>query len=132
MKSMSKNVDLKKQVVSEITGKIRNAKSIIVVHYNGITVEDVTALRNQFRAAGVEYVVYKNTLVQRALKDLHIDGFDSVLQGPSAFAFGMKDPVAPAKVITEYISKSKKRHAEGQSRYYRRKIYRCNRSFRIG
>ena len=96
---MSKNLELKKQVVSDIVKKFQDAQSVIVVKYSGLTVEQVTGLRAQFRANGVEYCVLKNTLVRRALKELNIEGLDEVLNGPSAFAFGMNDPVSPAKII---------------------------------
>ncbi len=104
---MSKNFELKKQVVSDITQKFMNAQSVVVVKYSGLTVEQVTDLRNQCRAAGVEYCVLKNTLVKRALGELGITALDHVLEGPSAFAFGMTDVVAPAKVLDGFISKQK-------------------------
>ena len=69
---MSKNLELKKAVVSEISEKLKNAQSMVIVSYKGITVEEVTELRNQFRAAGVEYCVLKNTLVRRALAELEV------------------------------------------------------------
>ena len=100
---MSKNLELKKQVVSDIVKKFQDAQSVIVVKYSGLTVEQVT----QFRANGVEYCVLKNTLVRRALKELNIEGLDEVLNGPSAFAFGMNDPVSPAKIINDFIVKKK-------------------------
>ena len=102
---MSKNLELKKQVVSDIVKKFQDAQSVIVVKYSGLTVEQVTGLRAQFRANGVEYCVLKNTLVRRALKELGIEGLDEVLNGPSAFAFGMNDPVSPAKIINDFIVK---------------------------
>ena len=104
---MSKNLELKKQVVSDITKKFQNAQSVMFVHYSGLTVEQVTDLRAKLRAADVDYCVLKNTLVRRALSDLKIEGFDEILNGPSAFAFGMKDPVSPAKVINDFITKNK-------------------------
>ncbi len=104
---MSKNLEIKKQVVADITEKFQAAKSVVVVKYSGLTVEQVTELRNQCRAAGVEYLVLKNTLVRRALDSLNITALDHVLKGPSAFAFGMTDAVAPAKVIDGFISKTK-------------------------
>lgn len=104
---MSKNLEIKKQVVSDIAKKIQDAKSVVIVSYSGLTVEQVTNLRAQFRAAGVEYSVLKNTLVRRALADLKIEGLDEILNGPSAFAFGMQDAVAPAKIIDEFITKNK-------------------------
>ena len=91
---MSKNLEAKKVVVSEISEKLKNCQSMVVVHFNGITVEEVTELRNQFRAAGVEY-------------DMGITGLDHTLSGPSAYAFGMNDPVSPAKVVYDFINKNK-------------------------
>lgn len=107
---MSKGRDQKSIVVSEIRERFERAGSVVLVDYRGINVEQVTELRRQFRAAGVEYVVLKNTLVKRALAELSIDGIDSLLEGPSAFAFGYEDPVAPAKVLSEFISKTKSEH----------------------
>ncbi len=104
---MSKNFELKKQAVSEITDKFKEAKGVVVVNYSGLTVEQVTALRAQCRAAKVDYCVLKNTLARRALDDLKITGLDDVLNGPSAFAFGMEDVVAPAKIISEFVTKTK-------------------------
>lgn len=104
---MSKNLELKKQVVVDIAEKFKKAESVVIVKYSGLTVEQATKLREQFRANDVEYVVLKNTLVRRALADLDIKGLDDVLNGPSAFAFGMKDPIGPAKVVKEFIDKSK-------------------------
>jgi large subunit ribosomal protein L10 len=104
---MSKNFEVKKEVVADIIHKLQNAKSVVVVNYSGLTVEQVTELRNQCRAAQVEYCVLKNTLVRRALDDLGITALDHVLAGPSAFAFGMADAVSPAKVIDGFINKTK-------------------------
>lgn len=104
---MSKNRDLKQEAVAEIKDRFERAGSVVLVDYRGINVAAVTELRKQFRQAGVEYVVLKNTLVKRALAELSIDGFNDLLEGPSAFAFGYEDPVAPAKVLTEFITKSK-------------------------
>ena len=104
---MGANLELKKQVVADIVKKFQDAKSVVVVRYSGLTVEQATGLREQFRANGVEYVVLKNTLVRRALADLKINGLDEALTGPSAFAFGVQDPVSPAKIVNDFIVKSK-------------------------
>ena len=104
---MSANLEAKKLVVSDIVEKLKNAECMMVVSYSGLTVEQVTGLRAQFRANGVEYVVLKNTLVRRALQELNIEGLDEVLNGPSAFAFGMNDPVSPAKIINDFVTKNK-------------------------
>ena len=104
---MSKNFEAKKVVVSEIEEKIEKARSIVIVEYKALTVEAITALRAKCRAANVDYCVLKNTLVRRALHELNIEGLDDVLNGPSAFAFGMSDPVSPAKVVSDFIDKKK-------------------------
>lgn len=104
---MGKNLDLKIQVVSDIVKKFESAQSVVIVKYSGLTVEQVTGLREQFRASGVDYCVLKNTLVRRALAELNIEGLDDVLNGPSAFAFGMQDPMSAAKIINDFITKSK-------------------------
>ena len=104
---MSNNQELKKQVVSDIVAKFQQAQSVVVVKYSGLTVEQVTELRAQCRANGVDYCVLKNTLVRRALNELGIEGMDDVLHGPSAFAFGATDAVAPAKVLDEFVTKTK-------------------------
>lgn len=104
---MSKNFELKKQVVSDIVSKFQGAQSVVIVSFSGLTVEQVTALRAQCRAADVDYCVLKNTLVRRALAELNIEGLDEILNGPSAFAFGTTDAVAPAKVINDFITKTK-------------------------
>ncbi len=104
---MGKNLDIKKEVVSTISQKFDQAQSVVVVKYSGLTVEKATQLRAQCRAAGVEYVVYKNTLVRRALEGLNIDSFNDKLVGPTAYAFSMEDAIAPAKVINDFITKNK-------------------------
>lgn len=106
-KKMNKNLESKVLKVSQIVERLNNSKSMVMVDFKGITVEEITALRVKFREAGVDYVVLKNSLMQRALKETGIEGLDELLVGPSAFAFGMKDEVAPAKIITEFIDQSK-------------------------
>lgn len=102
------NLEAKKVVVADIKSKMEAAQSIVLVDYRGLTVAEVTELRNQFRKAGAEYAVLKNTMVRLAAKELGIEGLDPYLNGPTAVAFGMNDPVAPAKVMTEFIKKTKK------------------------
>ena len=105
---MSENFENKKKVVAEIKQRFENAQSVVFYDYRGLTVAEVTDLRNQCRAAGVEYVVLKNRMMKLATDDLGIQGLESFLKGPSAVAFGIADPVAPAKVLTEFIKKVKK------------------------
>lgn len=95
---MSANFEAKKVVVEEITEKIKVAKSLVFVDYKGLTVAEVSALRNKCKQANCEYKVYKNTLVRKALNDLGYNQFDADLNGPTAIAFGA-DETAAAKIM---------------------------------
>ena len=101
---MRQAIELKSQVVSEIVEKLQKSSSAVVVDYKGLTVEEVTELRKKMREAGVEYKVYKNTLVRRAAKEVGIEQFnDELLVGTNAIAFGYEDPVAPARILKEFM-----------------------------
>ena len=101
---MRKAIELKSQVVSEIVEKLEKSSSAIVVDYKGLTVEEVTELRKKMREAGVDYKVYKNTLVRRAAQEVGITEFnDELLVGTNAIAFGYEDPIAPARVIKDFM-----------------------------
>ena len=104
---MSKNLEIKKQVVAEIIEKFKSAESVVVCSFNGLTVEQVTELRKQCRENDVHYCVLKNRLVARALKELNIEGLDSLLEGPNAFVFGTKDITSAPKIISTFIDKNK-------------------------
>ena len=104
---MSKNLEIKKQVVADIIEKFKSAESVVVCSFNGLTVEQVTELRKQCRENDVHYCVLKNRLVGRALKELNIEGLDALLEGPNAFVFGTKDVTAAPKAIASFIDKNK-------------------------
>ena len=95
---MSANFEAKKVLVEEIVGKIKAAKSVVLVDYNKLTVAEVSELRNKCKKAGCEYKVYKNTLVRKALNELGFNQFDNDLNGPTAVTFG-SDETAAAKVM---------------------------------
>ncbi|WP_026895854.1 50S ribosomal protein L10 [Clostridiisalibacter paucivorans] len=99
---MSSRIESKKQVVEEIKGKIDKAQAMVLVDYRGLNVEEVTELRKKFTEAGVEYKVYKNTMMRFAFKDQGLEEFNKHLVGPNAIAFGFEDPVAPAKITNEF------------------------------
>jgi len=100
------NLEEKGQVVSEIKEKFQRSSGIVLADYRGLTVAQVTQLRTLLRQAGVEYRVMKNTLVRRAADELGVEGLDSYLEGPTALAFSA-DPVAPAKILTEFVKVNK-------------------------
>lgn len=101
------NLEAKGQVVAEVKDKLSQAKGIVLTDYRGLTVAQVTKLRAQLREAGIEYKVLKNTMVRRAANELGLSGLDPFLEGPTAVAFGVEDPVAPAKILTEFAKTNK-------------------------
>ena len=104
---MSKNMLAKVEVVADIVEKFKAAQSVVVVSYNGLTVDKVTELRKLCREQDVHYCVLKNRLVNRALQELNIAGMESLLEGPNAFVFGNKDVTNAPKVINDFIEKNK-------------------------
>ena len=101
---MRKAIEIKSEVVSEIVEKLQKSSAAVVVDYKGLTVEEVTELRKQMREAGVDYKVYKTTLVRRAAKEVGIEQFnDELLVGTNAIAFGYDDPVAPARILKGFM-----------------------------
>ena len=104
---MSKNRELKVQVVADIVEKLKNCQSMVVCSYSGLTVEQVTNLRKLCREQNVQYCVLKNRLVLRALQELNIAGTENLLEGPNAFVFGNKDVTNAPKIINDFIEKNK-------------------------
>lgn len=98
----------KSKIVEEIKEKISSSQSMILVDYRGLDVEELTELRKKYRDAGVDYKVYKNTMMRFAFKDLGLEEFNEYLKGPSAVAFGLEDPVAAAKVTSEFAKTNEK------------------------
>ena len=95
-------VELKQPIVDEISAVIKDAQSLVVVDYRGLTVAEDTQLRKQLREAGVSYKVYKNTLVSRAVEGTEFEGIREVLEGPSAFAVSTEDATAPARILAKF------------------------------
>ena len=95
-------VELKQPIVQESSEKIKDAQSVVVVDYRGLTVAEDTQLRKQLREAGVAYKVYKNTLVNFAIKGTDFESLSDVLEGPNAFAISTTDATAPARVIAKF------------------------------
>lgn len=91
----------KQEQLKELVEKMRNASSGVLVDYTGITVEQDTAMRSALRKAGVEYKVYKNTMISRACDELGYADLKAHLNGMTAIATS-SDPIAPAKILKEY------------------------------
>lgn len=95
-------VELKQPIVQEISENIKDAQSVVVVDYRGLTVAQDTELRKALREAGVTYKVYKNTLVSRAVEGTEFEPLKAVLEGPNAFAISTTDATAPARVLAKF------------------------------
>ncbi len=98
----------KKELVQEIKEKIDQSQGLVLVDYRGLNVSEVTELRENYRKAGVEYKVYKNTMMRLAFEELGLEDFNQFLTGPNAVAFGLEDPVQAAKVTHEFAKSHEK------------------------
>lgn len=101
-------IELKQPVVEEISAGIKEAQSVVLVDYRGLTVEQDTQLRKALREAGVTYKVYKNTMMNFAFKGTDFEGLAPYLEGPSAMAYSTTDATAPARVLAEFAKKADK------------------------
>lgn len=95
-------LEAKKAIVEEIKEKVEKAQGLVLVDYRGLNVEEITELRRNYREAGVDYKVYKNTMMRFAFKDTGFEEFNEYLVGPNALVFGFEDPVQPAKITEEF------------------------------
>ena len=97
----------KVETVEEIQAKLGSSSCVVLTDFRGLDVEQMTALRQKLTEAGVDYKVYKNTLIKIAADNVGIEGLDSYLEGPTALAFSSDDPVAPAKILADFARESK-------------------------
>ncbi|MGN1201660.1 MAG: 50S ribosomal protein L10 [Eubacterium sp.] len=95
-------LEKKKQMVADLSERIKNSCAGVIVDYKGINVEDDTKLRRELREAGVEYTVVKNSILGRAAQDAGLEGLDSVLEGTTAIATSADDYVASARILQKY------------------------------
>ncbi len=98
----------KQEVVTALAGRLRRTPTVYVTDFTGLNVARITELRRRLRAAGVEYVVVKNTLARRALGEAQVTGLEPHLDGPTALVLGGADPVAAAKVLTDFAREHEK------------------------
>jgi len=104
---MNKNRELKEAKVAEIKEKLEKSKSVVISKYQGLNVEEDTVLRKTLREAGVEYKVYKNSLVTLAAKELKLDGIVEYLEGPVTIAFGYEDVTLAARLLNDFAKTHK-------------------------
>ena len=95
-------IELKQPIVEEISANIKDAQSVVLVDYRGLTVEQDTRLRKEMREAGITYKVYKNTMMNFAFKGTDCEALVPYLEGPSAMALSTTDATAPARIINNF------------------------------
>ena len=102
----AKVLEQKKEMVAQISEKLKTAQAGVLVDYRGLTVSEDTELRAKLREADVEYKVIKNTLTRFAIKEVGLDAMDEFLNGPTSMAISYTDPILPAKIISEFAKKN--------------------------
>ena len=102
----AKVLEQKKAEVAALAESMKNAPSGVLADYKGITVEQDTGLRNELRKAGVQYKVVKNTIMQRAVREIGFEDLNPQLSGTTALAIAAGDMIAPAKILCDYAKKS--------------------------
>ena len=97
-----KSINIKKEEVSKLAEKMKEAKLILLTDYRGINVSDVTKLRTDLRNLGTEYKVIKNNITKRALAECGLEGLDDKLEGPTAVIMTSEDYLEPTKAIYKF------------------------------
>ena len=106
-------VELKQPIVAEISENIKDAQSVVLVDYRGLTVEQDTKLRKLCRENVVTYKVYKNTMMNFAFKGTQFEALAPYLEGPSAAAISTTDATAPARVLGKFAKEADKLEIKG-------------------
>lgn len=106
-------VELKKPIVDEIAAAVKDAQSVVLVDYRGLTVEQDTQLRKQLREANITYKVYKNTMMNFAFKGTDCEALLPYLAGPSAVAISTEDATAPARVLCKFAKTAEALEVKG-------------------
>ena len=106
-------IEIKKPIVEEISASIKDAQSVVLVDYRGLTVEQDTELRKQLREAGINYKVYKNTMMNFAFKGTDFEALAPYLEGPSAVAISTDDATAPARILCKFAKTADKLEIKG-------------------
>ena len=97
----------KAEVVEDLNGVFSNAGSVVVAHYSGMTVAQMSDLRSRMNAAGASFRVAKNRLAVRALKGTPVEGIAHLFKGPTGIAIS-NDPIAASKVAVAYAKDNDK------------------------
>lgn len=97
----------KQEILDELTGKFSASQAVVLANYRGLDVAAITKVRRRLQQSGGELKVAKNTLAKIAAQKAGLEGLDPYLEGPTVIAFGMEDPVSPAKILNEMAKEFK-------------------------
>jgi large subunit ribosomal protein L10 len=97
----------KAQAIDELIRKLRDSKGAVLLDYRGLNVSDITQLRRQLRGEEIEFQVAKNTLLRIAAQRAAVTVAPDLLTGPTAIAFGWRDEVSPARLLTEFARRNR-------------------------
>lgn len=106
-------IEQKQQIVSDLIEKFAKSKVVIATDFKGIDVASMTTLRKKLHDSGVQYKVVKNTLLTKAAQGNDVAHIAHLFKGPSGVAFGMDDPVSPAKLLVEFAKSNEKLEIKG-------------------
>lgn len=98
----------KVDAVEKVGEKLKRTTGLVVTDYRGLSVSEMQDLRRRLRAAGVEYLVVKNTLARRAAAENGLDALEAELVGPVGLVIGYDEPVTTAKLVNDYIRQTRK------------------------
>jgi large subunit ribosomal protein L10 len=113
METMSKERAAKEVTVAEVSKAFAGVQSVVMADFRGVDVETVTAIRREFRLAGMQYKVLKNTLVKIAVKDTPLAGMSVLLKGPTALMWSTESASAPAKLALKHAKEVEKFQIKG-------------------
>ena len=102
------NIEIKKQFVQQLNERLAKSQVVILTDYKGLDVASVTVLREKLREANIEYEVVKNTMLRLASEGTDVEAIKESFKGPSAIALSYEDPVAPAKILSEFAKENDK------------------------
>lgn len=102
------DIEKKQQFVAQLRDRMERSKVVVLTDYKGLDVETMTELRSKLREANIEYEVVKNTMLRRASEGIGAEAIKDHFKGPSAIALSYDDPVAPAKILTDFAKANDK------------------------
>lgn len=100
--------DKKKEIIEQLKDRLERAKSVVFTDYQGLKVSELQSLKDRLREKGIDYKVVKNTLVKIALKDKNLKIDETILDKPTAVAFGYTDEVEPNKIVYKFSKENEK------------------------